>query len=480
MENDRRKFLVPLALVFSHLLGLVRVLLISYVFGSSRSADLISFTFSYPNQARKKIEEGTGNLALIRELGEERRSGSVSLFILLFHLAALIVVLLASKPLSAFLFHFTSFSENDVGLGGNLLLSFLIFLVLFSYSSNLNAYLQINGRKEISALLSALPSLFSIIMLYAFKEEKGIYAFPIGLIAGGGIYLIASLIYAVKCGMRIDFTFSFDRPFMGSYFISFLLVLISEIEIIPLFLSSASVEKGSIYFSNAYSILILPYTFLIELFTIAIYPELSVSSREERKERSLEALYTLSYFSFAVFILIASFSNEISVFLFERGRYDYIDCLATGSLLSLTSASIYFHAITAFFQRMMFLNLEGRRIIAASAFKIVLSYLLLLLLPPSIFKSSLILLLSSAATFIFSLLISRNPGQNLMKILLSLIPAIPLMALYVVKRRVDFTSFHTSKIPLMLLSLATGCIVFFFSFLIFILTKKGSGKKGAL
>ena len=453
MENDRRKFLVPLALVFSHLLGLVRVLLISYVFGSSRSADLISFTFSYPNQARKKIEEGTGNLALIRELGEERRSGSVSLFILLFHLAALIVVLLASKPLSAFLFHFTSFSENDVGLGGNLLLSFLIFLVLFSYSSNLNAYLQINGRKEISALLSALPSLFSIIMLYAFK---------------------------VKCGMRIDFTFSFDRPFMRSYFISFLLVLISVIEIIPLFLSSASVEKGSIYFSNAYSILILPYTFLVELFTIAIYPELSVSSREERKERSLEALYTLSYISFAVFILIASFSNEISVFLFERGRYDYIDCLATGSLLSLTSASIYFLAITAFFQRMMFLNLEGRRIIAASAFKIVLSYLLLLLLPPSIFKSSLILLLSSAATLVFSLLVSRNPGQNLMKILLSLIPAIPLMALYVVKRRVDFTSFHTSKIPLLLLSLATGCIVFFFSFLIFILTKKGSGKKGAL
>ena len=322
MENDRRKLLVPLALVFSHLLGLVRVLLISYVFGSSRSADLISFTFSYPNQARKKIEEGTGNLALIRELGEERRSGSVSLFILLFHLAALIVVLLASKPLSAFLFHFTSFSENDVGLGGNLLLSFLIFLVLFSYSSNLNAYLQINRRKEISALLSALPSLFSIIMLYAFKEEKGIYAFPIGLIAGGGVYLIASLIYAVKCGMRIDFTFSFDRPFMRSYFISFFLVLISVIEIIPLFLSSASVEKGSIYFSNAYSILILPYTFLVELFTIAIYPELSVSGREERKERSLEALYTLSYISFAVFILIASFSNEISVFLFERGRYD--------------------------------------------------------------------------------------------------------------------------------------------------------------
>ena len=85
MEIRRKNFLIPLMLLLSHLLGLLRVILVSYKFGSTTDADLLSYSFSYPNQARKKIEEGTDNLALIRKLGAERNSESVSFFILLFH-----------------------------------------------------------------------------------------------------------------------------------------------------------------------------------------------------------------------------------------------------------------------------------------------------------------------------------------------------------------------------------------------------------
>ena len=47
------------------------------------------------------------------------------------------------------------------------------------------------------------------------------------------------------------------RP--GNDFLSFLLILISVFEIIPLFLSSANIEKGSIYFTNAYAALRFSY-----------------------------------------------------------------------------------------------------------------------------------------------------------------------------------------------------------------------------
>ena len=472
MENRRKGFLVPLILLFSHLMGLIRVLLISYVYGASRSADLISYTFSFPNQARKKIEEGTGNLALIRELGEERRSGSVSLFILLFHLISLLLAFPISHIISSFIFHFTAFSHIEIEKGKNLFLSFLIFLILFSYAGNLNAYLQIRGKKEISTFLTALPSLSAIVMLCLLNERVGIYTLSFGLLIGALIYLIISFIYALKCGMKISFSFKFDRPFMKSYMTSFSLVLLSVLEIIPLFLSSATIEKGSIYFSNAYSIIILPYAFLIELFTIMVYPDLSKTEKRELKRKRAEALYTVSFLSLSISLLIASFSNEIAVFLFEKGRYTHSDALNTASLIHISSLAIYFLSLFSFIERMMFLNLEEKKSIIANTIKIALAYFMMMFLKSSIYKSSIILLLSSVSAFLFSLFMERDLKANIKSILYSNISSIPLLILFLIKENYDFSNCFSEKIPLLLVSLATGCAFFIISAIIFLLIKK--------
>ena len=67
MESKKKGLIVTLLLALCHIAGLIRVLLISYVFGSGRIADLISYSFSYPNQARKKIEELTARQAAIKD-----------------------------------------------------------------------------------------------------------------------------------------------------------------------------------------------------------------------------------------------------------------------------------------------------------------------------------------------------------------------------------------------------------------------------
>ena len=239
MENRRKNFLIPLMLLLSHLLGLLRVILVSYKFGSTTDADLLSYSFSYPNQARKKIEEGTDNLALIRKLGAERNSESVSFFILLFHFAALILLCMLSFPISNLLFRFSSFTKEAVEKGSYLILTFLCFLVLFSYGSNLNAYLQISGKKLSSTVLSSVPSFFSIVFLILFSDGIGVYSFSLGLLTGGIAYFVISFIYALKCGMRIKFTLDFDVSFTKSYLVSVFLILLSVVEILPLFLSSS-------------------------------------------------------------------------------------------------------------------------------------------------------------------------------------------------------------------------------------------------
>ena len=475
MANRKNEVLTTFFLLLSHLAGLVRTLLVSYLYGSSRIADLISFSFSYPNQARKKMEEGTGNLALLRRLGEEREKGSVSLFILSFHIIALVVVLLFSDTLSSFIFRFTQFREDEAELGKRFFKAFLVFLTLFSYAMNLNSYMQMKGRKSLSAALSSIPSLISIVILAFFEEKLGPYAFSLGLLAGAVVYLLISLFYAFDSGMRFSISLRFDRPFVKSYLLSFLLILISVFEIIPLFLSSANTEKGSIYFTNAYAVLMLPYGFLMELFTVICYPELSRARKEEEAGKREKALLLVSFLSLSIFLLLFSFSAEISVFLFEKGLYERQDALETAHLLRLAAPSIYFLSLFSFFQRMMFLNLENRKILILSSLKIAVAYLMLILLDDGMEKSAMILLISSAFPFILSIASMRNAKKNLKMIGLSMIAAIPLMILGIIKRRLDLSAFITAKIFLLLSSLALGLLCFALSLLIYLKIIKGPG-----
>ena len=211
----------------------------------------------------------------------------------------------------------------------------------------------------------------------------------------------------------------------------------------------------------------MPNIFIIELFTIVIYPELSQLNESERSRKALDALYQLSFISLSIYLLLFSFSNEISYFLFFGGKYTHEDAMNTAALLRLASPSVYFLSIFSFFQRMMFLSLKGKKIIVSSILKIALSYLLLFILSDTIFKSSYILLLTSAFIFLFMLLSSKNVKKEVNVIVKSALAAIPLILLTVFKLRLDFSSFIENKLVLLIVSLASGALVFLFSAVIF-------------
>ena len=116
---------------------------------------------------------------------------------------------------------------------------------------------------------------------------------------------------------------------------------------------------------------------------------------------------------------------------------------------------------------MMFLNLENRKILILSSLKIAVAYLMLILLDDGMEKSAMILLISSAFPFILSIASMRNAKKNLKMIGLSMIAAIPLMILGIIKRRLDLSAFITAKILLLLSSLALGLLCFALSLLIY-------------
>ena len=125
---------------------------------------------------------------------------------------------------------------------------------------------------------------------------------------------------------------------------------------------------------------------------------------------------------------------------------------------------------------MMFLTFDNKTILITILGKIVLSYILLFTLPSTLYKSSLILLLSSAfaiiLSFIFSTALKRKDA--LRSIIYSLIAALPLIALAVVKDTIKLNNFFHSKTVLLLTSLTLGIIVFLSSCILFMAIKKGS------
>ncbi len=460
MENKKDKIAASIIIALSHLAGLIRVSLVSFIFGSSVRSDILSFNFSLINPARKKIEDGTGNLTLLKS--DEKRCESTTLFIILFHAILFLLAIFFSDFIYSLIFKLTSFSQYYYEEGMIFFKTLLVFLVLFSLSSNFNSYLIKNNKKALSSFLTILPSVFSIIFLIFFHEEKGILAFSEGLLAGVFSYLFLSFIFAIREGMRIRIKMA-DAAFLKAYFLSILLIILSIVESLPFFLSSSKIENVSLYFSNSYTIANLPYAFLIELFTILQFKDM-------KKGRGDESLMIFTFLSLSISLLLFSFSEEIVSFLFLSSSYRIDDVINTARILSLISPTIFLLSVFSLFQRMMFISCNNKSILFTITLKIIFSYVLLLFMSSGFYKSSLIFLITAALSFSAGFFFIEKWDRKVAAeaILKALICALPLIMLSIFKGFVKFRFSYDEKIKLLLLSLAVGLSVLFLSILILI------------
>ncbi len=461
MENRKQGIGVSVLVGISHIAGMVRVILTSLYFGSSASSDILSFTFSFSNSARKKIEDGTGNLALLT--GEANY-----IFLIIIHAFYLLLAFLFSRPLIRIFLSFTHFSPEDFQEAEKLFFLFSIFIVLFSLASNFNAYIQKKGKLKLSSALIIMPSLFSILSMAMLHGKMGVFSFSSGLIWGTAAFLISSLISAVLLGLRIKVELP-EKRFLRQYFASSLIILLSVVENVPFFAAASGIEKGSIYFANAFTAALLPYGFLIELFTIMDFNEIAKLGKEERNMHCRETVTLFSFLSLSVSILMHSFSSEISLFLFSGMSYSREDALYTGEILKILSIAIFFLFMFSLMQRIMFIEIRNRAAVFSVIIKIAVSYALLFILRSSIYKSSLMFLISSLISFIAALSLSGGE-RHLKGIWKSILSAIPLFILGIYK---SFVIFESGKITMLFKSLALGLTVFSLSFLIFMkITKR--------
>ncbi len=414
MENKKKKALVAILTVSSRLLGLLRSLSCAFFFGTSANADLLNYTFGIPNQARKCLEEGTGNLSIIscyKRVGREIVLGNIFSI----HLFFLLFIIIFGIPLSYLVLAFSSFDSLLFSKGVLMFFIFLIFLFFYSLSTSISGFLQAEGRAVVANVLPLIQSVLSILFLYAFIKKLDVLSFPLAMTLSSIAFFLGTLLFLMTEKKRIKPIFRLEGKFVKPYLSNLSVLALSVLISFPYFLASSMHQRSTTLFSNAYMLIILPYGFLLALINSFSFPRLARLEGEKRK-KELSSSFSLSVF----FMLICSaaffaFGNEICQFLFAYGKYDVKDALMTAKFLKIMIPGAFFLLLFSYFERLMFLDGKEGRVKAALAFQLVFSYLMIFFFKKSIFSGALIYSSSNFLCFLFVVLSYRNSDKVLLK-----------------------------------------------------------------
>ena len=483
MENKGKKALVAIFTVASRLLGLVRSLSCAFFFGTSANADLLNYTFGIPNQARKCLEEGTGNLSIIscyKRVGKEIVLGNIFSI----HLLFLLLIVVFGLPISYLALAFSSFDSLLFSKGVLMFFLFLIFLFFYSFATSISGFLQAEGRALEANLLPLVQSVLSVLFLLVFIKKLDVLSFPLAMVFSSIAFFSASLLCLKTRIQGLRPVLRLERKFVKTYLSNTSVLVLSVLISFPYFLASSMHQGSTTFFSNSYMLIILPYGFLLAMINTFSFPRLARLEGEKRN-KELDSSFSLSVF----FMIICSaaffaFGNEICLFLFAYGKYGSDDALMTAKFLKIMVPGSFFLLLFSFFERLMFLDGKEGKVKAALFLQLVFSYLMIPVCKNSIFSGSLIFSSSNFLCFLLVILLYRSK-ENVMakaffKAVLAALPEIVFAMIYRAERINMFDHFSSRFI------VACICMLIYFSLLllsliiwkIFILEKKSPAEAG--
>lgn len=358
MVSENVKGIAILALnLASRLMGLLRTLFISAIYGSGSNADVLNYSFSFPNQTRKGLQEGLGNLSLLRSLSRDRRiEEEVVSKLLSLHAFFLLILLPLSYPLGLVLMHLSDYGQDARLLGASFMPLYVVFIIFYSLAQSLSAVLQDAGYYVRG---QALPLVFSflVLSLLFFFGKHSIYVFPLSMAFSSLVYLLVVLISLSRAGVRVKFSKHFDWAFLQSYMKGTYIVFLAIALNMTYYICSTRMKGGATYFSNAHLMILLPYGILISLFAGYHYPKIALEeNRWKRLVRIDRALKLLLMLVLPVAILFLTFTKEISIVVFLHGRYTMNDAIHTSLLMNIMIPGMVFMMLFNFLQRLTFLE----------------------------------------------------------------------------------------------------------------------------
>jgi putative peptidoglycan lipid II flippase len=361
--------------LLSRLLGIVRVSIISAVFGAGGTADVINFTFSIPNNIRKLLAEGALSSAFIpvltrafrgegktEDLGAARRlTEKIFGFQVTVLLPLTAAALLFPEPVIKALSDFSD--PGQLSLAASLLRFFVLYLVIISATAVIQAVLHCRFIFTVSALAPLVFSVTVILSIILLSDSIGAYSMAAGVLAGGLLQMAVQLPSYLRQGFRLRISFSFiddDFKAVMRLFIPVLLTsgILAAAQQVSFYLASRLPTGAVTAFANAIVFWQMPFgVFYVSIATV-FFPMMSRASQQGNRaaleEQLRKGVGYITVFLIPSALMLFFFSRELSYSLLVNGRFTPDDAERTAAALRAFAPGLLFGGLFNYTQRYFF------------------------------------------------------------------------------------------------------------------------------
>lgn len=359
---------IAIFIMLSRLLGLVRDRLLASTFGASVDLDIYFAAFKIPDFIYSMILAGGVLVALLPIFSDYYSKNKEQAWGLINNIINAFLLILA--VISLFFIIFTSQIINLIlpGLDPSylneaIMLTRIIFFGVFFFglSSIFSSILNYFNRFLIYSLAPILYNIGIILGIVFLAPIWGIYGVAFGVLIGAFLHFfiqfLASKSYGYKYKLVLDFRFKGLKEFFTLIFPRAIAAAASQFNFIIITAIASTIAIGAIsIFNFANNLRFLPVGFIGISFATALFPHLSKSATEDKKEEFKlnfkKVFKTVLYISFPVGVLTFIMRDLIVKTVLESGAF-------TGYAVEITGACLGVFALSLFLQCLEPILLRG-------------------------------------------------------------------------------------------------------------------------
>ncbi len=375
---------VGAATLTTRVLGFVRNVVVSALFGQSWKADVLNAVFNIPMNLRKMVAEGAFSTAFIPVLSKtlaEDASGVRSralvrgLFSLqLVVLVPLIVLAIVFAPqVVAVLAPFDTAEKQTLAV--DLFRWFIVFLLLISWSAVLMGVENTHQKFVIPAISPLLFSIAVIASLLFLYPSMDVYAQIPGVLLGGLLPIALQWFSFRRLGYsmlpKIRFWSDDIKGMVRAWGPALAVSGISLVNQQVSMTLAATLHEGSVSaLSNAIVFWQLPAGVLSASVITVFFPRMSrqfaAGDRSEASGTMIQGLELLALLLVPAGVLLSLFSEPIIALALQRGQYTYADTVVAGRVLWWLSWGLFLSGVFNFLQRYFYARSDFKTPFAVS------------------------------------------------------------------------------------------------------------------
>ncbi|TES91430.1 MAG: murein biosynthesis integral membrane protein MurJ [Candidatus Cloacimonadota bacterium] len=414
----------------SRVLGLVREMTFSYLFGAGMMMDAYRIAFNIPNLLRDLFSEGSLSAAFLPIFSDyEKKRGKKDAFrftgyvfnVLLLFIGALVAIGMVFSPqiVHTIAYGFTKDPEKfalTIQLT-RIIFPFVAFMVVSALAMGVLNYYNHFFTTGFAPALFNIGIIGCGFIISPFLIEKGIppiLSIGIGVLVGALLQLLIQIPYFIKSGFRLVRRINFREkgllrllkimiPIEFSYAVTRINVMVN------MFLASLLIEGSVSYLGYAMRLMQLPIGVLgMAVATVTLPDAAKFVSESKHKEvitsfsRSLRFVFFLTI---PASVLLFVLRVPIVGLIFERGAFTVQDTIFTSQALAFFSLGIFAMSSSRVVTSIFYSYKDARTPMFLSIFTVILNIVLSLIFMKFLLFRGLALSASIASIFNLTLLL---------------------------------------------------------------------------